>query len=334
MADETVLEKDVSPVIVDEDGVIQDPAAALDIYKPRESAHFQALDELDEEQIVAYVSGDAGVMSEMFYSFTQGGQDIVGIAWAGVKAISNQLREQGRPIAMSELDITQDEENWYATVRAECLGESYYGVCDMPKKDEKGRLNKFAYRIVVSKAQRNAACCLIPAQTVKELYRKYVANGGAKAKLPSPATYPRRDQPEVAPKSEETTPNGNGHKELSNSEKDGNGLWWLTERGVIVALKREDAGEVNAKLLVMHEKNKGIASLAYTQTIAARLALACGGKGAPFEEQVETLQAGDNPASLRDFLVSILASGRIWTDKARGCQLRVKQVLERDGLPF
>jgi len=130
------------------------------------------MDERDEQQIVAELQGDfkSEVLKQYFYSFQQGGREIVGLSYKGVKQIA---LKQGN-ITLKDLELRETEKGWIAVVKArhETRNLEVYGAAWQPKVARWGE-DLFALQKAVSKAQRNALRALIPETIITEAYRAW-----------------------------------------------------------------------------------------------------------------------------------------------------------------
>jgi len=142
----------------------------LELYEPKETEDFVALDRMDEEQIIRELSGE--LVTEYVYSFKQGGRTIIGLSYAGVKACIHKMGN----IEVDGLVIQDGEESYRAYCYAldKLRNIKVWGAFEQPKNLPNGKLDPFAYTKAVSKAQRNAMRALLPEPIIKALVREYL----------------------------------------------------------------------------------------------------------------------------------------------------------------
>jgi hypothetical protein len=135
------------------------------------TADFQALDRLDEEQIVAELQG--AVLDEYVYSFKSGGKTVTGLSWAGVKAIAARMGS----IELDLLQLVNADASYLCVVKATAPdGSSRIGAAEQPKamSTRNGEQpDPFALPKVTSKAQRNAIRALLPETLITELVKMH-----------------------------------------------------------------------------------------------------------------------------------------------------------------
>jgi len=127
------------------------------------------MEKRDEEQILAELQG---VYLEKFvYSFKQGGQEIVGISWAGIKEIAYRIGEIETSIEKYE----ETDESYVFIVKATNKGVgSRLGVSNQPKNYANGKPDTFALQKALSKAQRNAIRGVIPEATIEQYLKTFM----------------------------------------------------------------------------------------------------------------------------------------------------------------
>lgn len=127
---------------------------------------FKAMEAKDEEQILTELKG--GFLEEFVYSFPQGGKQVTGLSWAGVKEVARQVGG----IVIEEMKImeSEDRKSYRVLARAKDLKTKnvIFGVAEQ-SKIFLGRPDSFALPKAVSKAQRNAIRALIPEVFIKKM---------------------------------------------------------------------------------------------------------------------------------------------------------------------
>lgn len=200
------------------EGSVVDPEGA-DAYKPsgaelvardRDDA-FRVMDRADELQILDELQGRA--LETMVYSFTQAGQKLTDLSYAGVREVVRTLNRDrftairigDRPPVVDE--VTEDNESYYRVMvyaEDEATGSGQWGTATEPKhmrkKDGARPWDKFALTKALNKAQRNAMKALIPLEFQQTVIAQYLgdatkvkqirAGAGAEklAELPAPLT--------------------------------------------------------------------------------------------------------------------------------------------------
>lgn len=144
---------------------------------------FQQLDKLDEQQIVAELQG--ALLDQYVYSFKSGGREVVGLSWAGVKAVANKLGA----VACDLLELRESDDAYICVMKAAAPdGTTRIGAAEQSKmmKTRSGeKSDPFALPKAVSKAQRNAIRALLPESLITEVVkmhqqqRKPASNGSA-----------------------------------------------------------------------------------------------------------------------------------------------------------
>jgi len=133
---------------------------------------YQTLDQLDEQQIVAELQG--ALLDQYVYSFESGGRKVVGLSWAGVKAVAAKLG----PIACDLLELRDTGDTYLVVVKATAPdGTTRIGAAEQPKTQQTKRGEQpdpFALPKAVSKAQRNAIRALLPETLITEMVRVYL----------------------------------------------------------------------------------------------------------------------------------------------------------------
>ena len=169
----------------------------LETFKPTKDEEFDALDKMDEEQILAELKGD--LVDKFFYEFQQWDAEsrskktVVGISYAGTKQI---VQAQGGFETMS-INVTEGPEDFFAyvIVKNKKKDLTMPGGAQQPKTmtykdynsgEVKTRKDDKAVAKVVSKATRNAIRATIPEEVIKALYLKYKNGLKEKARQDSP----------------------------------------------------------------------------------------------------------------------------------------------------
>lgn len=148
--------------------------------KPKEAEEFKALETRDDEQILAELKGE--LIQEYVYSFPMGGREVVGLSYAGVKAIA---QSRGN-IKVSMPEIEDRGDFWLV----KCLAEDTRWGLQMPgvsiqhkKMKIRGELvdDDFCLQKAVSKATRNAIRGVIPESVALKLVADFIKGkkGGA-----------------------------------------------------------------------------------------------------------------------------------------------------------
>jgi len=136
--------------------------------QPKEAAEysFQAMEALDEQQITDEMKG------HIIDSFVYEVAGKTGLSWAGIKAMAERMKNQGQPISVEHMEITQSEDGM--TFRAICIaknlatGEKRTGASEQKRFYDKEMTKEvpFAYVLAGSKAQRNAIRHFLPESSI------------------------------------------------------------------------------------------------------------------------------------------------------------------------
>lgn len=150
-----------------------------------EKSDFELMDTLDEQQIVEEIKGH--VIEQYFYEFPQGNRSVVGISWSGIKYVARQMSEQGHPISIEDVQVTNTNEGFLVMAVAMDINtkEKRYGAAECPKimKTKAGEQpDPFALQKAISKAQRNAIRNFIPEVAIQEGYKAWKERGRNVAK--------------------------------------------------------------------------------------------------------------------------------------------------------
>ena len=148
--------------------------------KPREQEDLKALDLRDEKQVLAEIKG--ALIEEFVYSFAQGGREVVGLSYAGVKAVAQSMG--GIKVGMPEIQDCGDA--WLVR----CLAEDTVRRIQMPgvgyqRKTMQTKTGEtpddFAPQKATSKAVRNAIRAVIPEAVAVEMMKRFLQakRGGA-----------------------------------------------------------------------------------------------------------------------------------------------------------
>lgn len=135
----------------------------------------------DEAQILSEMQGN--VIEEFVYSFKQGGRDITGLSYAGVK----QLALLRGNIHCSEPILQEYNNSWLCKVKAVDVVRNLevWGVATQTKmmslRDGNRIKDDFCIQKAVSKAERNALRKLMPEKIIVEMVKEWKkGNGGNK----------------------------------------------------------------------------------------------------------------------------------------------------------
>ena len=151
----------------------------------------------DNESIIAELRGE--IIEEYAYSFTQGGQTIVGLSLPGVMSVAQQMG--GITCGKPEWTYTDDDVMCDIAATDHKTGLTFWGTASEPRVMHTkygDKLDKFARQKALSKAQRNAILKLIPATVAKKALEMALEKMG---KLPgkngrsAPVDKPRRAEP-------------------------------------------------------------------------------------------------------------------------------------------
>ncbi len=161
---------------------------------------FQALDKLDETQIIAELQG--AVEQDMVYSFRADGKQVTGLSWSGIKHLAAKLGN----VQVDLLEMIDTGETWVVAVKASIGDSSRLGAYEQKKnfvkRDGTVMADGFALPKATSKAQRNAIRALLPEKLIVETVKAHAA-------LQRPPA-----------NGNGTRPNGNGTKEPSKPALD------------------------------------------------------------------------------------------------------------------
>jgi hypothetical protein len=143
---------------------------------PPEVEEAKEVERRDEEMIIREVKGDMKILeralADYFYSFELRGRKVIGLSYAGVKAI---IRRMGH-VEIQEIKVEEKPKSWFVLVKArdKLRDLEAYGAAVQPKQFPSGEENPFALTIAVSKAQRNAWRHFIDERVVTEAYRAWL----------------------------------------------------------------------------------------------------------------------------------------------------------------
>lgn len=159
------------------------------------TSDFQALDRLDENQIIAELQG--AVAQDMVYSFRSGGKQVTGLSWSGIKHLAARLGN----IQVDLLQVLDNEDSWCVLCKAQVGESSRIGASEQPKtitkRDGTVTPDPFALPKATSKAQRNAIRALLPEKLILETIAAHAA-------------IPAQARPAQAPPANGKPANGNG----------------------------------------------------------------------------------------------------------------------------
>ena len=147
---------------------------------PPEVEEAEEMEHRDEQMIIRELKGDLKVLeralADYFYSFELRGRTVIGLSYAGVKAI---IRRMGH-IEIIEIKVEEKPRSWFVLVKArdKLKDLEAYGAAIQPKQFQGGGENPFALTVAVSKAQRNAWRHFIDEKVVTETYRAWLEGRG------------------------------------------------------------------------------------------------------------------------------------------------------------
>ena len=148
---------------------------------------FQALDQRDEDQILAEMRGE--ILEDLVYDVTMSGRRVTNLSYAGVK---EAIRNRGNT---ETLDVhTEDVEG---EIRALVRVRDLQNRIDVLGASSAEKNKPFAYTLAVNKAERNAFAKLIPAKWLASLVNEYLARAKGEQ--------PKQGEPEKATKAAEET---------------------------------------------------------------------------------------------------------------------------------
>lgn len=139
--------------------------------KTEQPNEYQIMESKDEEQILAEMKGE--FLQNYVYSFKQGGRDINGLSYIGVK---EAIRKRGH---IEIVDQKIEETN--GKIRALVKVHDYTNDIDVLGASEAEADKPFAYVLAVNKAERNAFAKLIPAKLFAELIAEKLHSTKAEA---------------------------------------------------------------------------------------------------------------------------------------------------------
>lgn len=136
------------------------------------------VEKTDDALVEAEMRGE--VLTQFVYKFPQGGREVVGLTYAGIREIAKTV---GR-IEMESCDIIDGAESYIVKCRAKLLdtGVAMFGVAEQAKfmdlKSGQKRRDETALQKAVSKSQRNALRALIPEVQAITLLKRWLAEAG------------------------------------------------------------------------------------------------------------------------------------------------------------
>src|SRR5437867_832988 len=127
-------------------------------------------EQADEEQIIREMKGE--ILNSYIYSFNQGGREVTGLSYAGVK---QAIRKRGRyelvpcKCCNQHVHIDEDETEIRAIVKVhdKVNDVEFLGASGADRK------KPFAYVLAVNKAERNAFRKLLPEKELSEIIKEY-----------------------------------------------------------------------------------------------------------------------------------------------------------------
>jgi len=138
---------------------------------------FVEMDRLDEEQILRSLQG--GAIEEYVYSFSQGGQTVVGLSWTGARELARSLTG----IQMEDPQITQDDDQITVLIAGRDVNRQtrLFAVAQQAKLEKRRNgesvTDKFALAKALSKAQRNAILALAPTAVIVATIKHFLEQG-------------------------------------------------------------------------------------------------------------------------------------------------------------
>jgi len=141
---------------------------------------YLALEQKDEQQIMEELEGR--VIDEYVYSFPQGGKQVTGLSWAGIKRIAQKM--QNITVRIVSIDDTNDSYRVVCEATNTAAHLTMCGVSEQKKfimtRDDKKLPDNFALQKAMSKAQRNALRNLIPEPIIIEMISEWQKNKNKK----------------------------------------------------------------------------------------------------------------------------------------------------------
>jgi len=142
---------------------------------PKEAEDFLTLDQKDEDQMVMEFKGET--LNDYIYEFKSGGKKVIGLSYAGVKAVIHNMR--GVNVQLCKFKETDHNFQVICLAHDKVRDIIMYGAAQQ-KKIMTGRnagTDNFALAKCVSKAQRNALRNLIPEALIAKLVTAYLNKG-------------------------------------------------------------------------------------------------------------------------------------------------------------
>lgn len=153
---------------------------------------FQAMDRLDDDQIVAEMKGE--ILSTYVYEFNEGGQTVRGLSKAGTDDAARYMALKfGETIREIEIKLeSQDDDYAYFTAKAQrvmirdngtiveldsAIGQKRQAKFGYSRKTKERYPNGFWYEQGGQKAMRNAKQKLMPAPIKQALISAYIEQG-------------------------------------------------------------------------------------------------------------------------------------------------------------
>jgi len=138
---------------------------------------FSIMERRDEDQILAEMKGN--VIQQFVYSFKQGGREITGLSYSGVKQIALEMGN----IHCSEPVISELNGSFVCKVKAVDVAKNLemWGVSSQPKQMKTrwgNQSDDFAVQKAVSKAERNALRKLMPERLIVEMIKEWKTKNG------------------------------------------------------------------------------------------------------------------------------------------------------------
>jgi len=145
------------------------------LHAPSETSEFQAMDDWDAEQMLAEIEGVIGT-ADFFYSFKQGGRDVGGLSWKGVKAIVQAMTDSGYSFAIELMDKTVMDGRIEVMCSVTRTAPNGTTLAMMGVSSEKSG-EAFCLQKAMSKAQRNAYRAVIPEHVLVDSLKAFLRDG-------------------------------------------------------------------------------------------------------------------------------------------------------------
>ena len=153
----------------------EEPKKITPTVEVMEQSEFQIMERRDENQILGEMKGN--VLEVFVYSFPQGGKQITGLSYAGVKQIALEMGN----IHCGEPILQENGDSWICKVKARDIQRNLemWGVSQQSKTmDTKWgqKPDSFCIQKAVSKSERNALRKLMPEKIIIETIKEWQSN--------------------------------------------------------------------------------------------------------------------------------------------------------------